>query len=51
MAEALALRDGISLAASLALKRVIIESDNLEAIKACRKEIQNGEIRAVLEDI
>lgn len=51
MAEVLALRDGILLASSLSLDRIILESDNLEAVQACRKEIQRGDIRAILEDI
>lgn len=51
MAESLALRDGILLASSLNLERVVLESDNLEVVQACRKEIQRGEIRAIVEDI
>lgn len=46
-AEALALRDGISLASSLSV-------DNLELIQACRKkkwQISRGEIWQILEDI
>lgn len=33
MAEVLALRDGILLASSLSLDRIILESDNLEAVE------------------
>lgn len=51
MAETLAMRDGIFLANSLGLHRVILESDSLEVVQACRKEIQRGEVRAILEDI
>lgn len=51
MAEALAIRDGMVLATSLSLEKVLLESDNLEVIQACRREIMRGEIRAILEDI
>lgn len=51
MAETLAMRDGIFLANSLGLHRVILESDSLEVVQACRKEIQRGEVSAILEDI
>lgn len=51
MAEAFAIRDGLPLATSLSLDKVLLESDNLEVIQACRKENQRGEIRTVLEDI
>lgn len=51
MAKALAVRDGLSLVRSLSLDKVILESDNLEVVQACRREIQRGEIRTVLDDI
>lgn len=51
MAEALALRDGITLASSLGLNKVVLESDCLEAVRACRKKIQRAEITPILEDI
>lgn len=51
MTEVLALRDGIALASSLGLNKVVLESNCLEAVRACRKEIQKGEITPILEDI
>lgn len=51
MAEMLAIRDGLSLAVSLGVELVVLESDNLEAVKACRKEVTKGETRAILEDV
>ncbi|KAK7262147.1 hypothetical protein RJT34_29708 [Clitoria ternatea] len=51
IAEAIALREGIITAASLGIPKIIVESDNLSLIKACRKEIQVLEILPIVKDI
>lgn len=51
IAEALALREVVTLAAHLDLLDVIFESDNLSLIKNCRKESQNREIITLVQDI
>lgn len=51
VAEALAMRDAISLAINLSLSNVIFESDNQTLVEACRKNIVRGEIRIIIDDI
>lgn len=51
VAEALAVREAISFAVNMNIRRVIIESDNLELISVCRQEKEIGEIRAITRDI
>ncbi|KAK7317005.1 hypothetical protein RJT34_00877 [Clitoria ternatea] len=51
IAEAIALREGIITAANLGVPKIIMESDNLSLIKACRKEIQVLEILPIVKDI
>lgn len=50
-AEALSLREALSFAVSLGIQKVIVESDCLDLIKGCRKEIKRGEIFGLLTDI
>lgn len=51
MAEVLTLRDSIFLAHNLGLEWVMLESDNLSLIQACRGERKIGEIAAIVKDI
>lgn len=51
LAEALALREAIQAAANFSIPKVILESDCLPLIRACRKEIKIGEISMVVQDI
>lgn len=50
MAEALALREAASVAVNFGLSRVVLESDCLELIRCCRREIRKGEVLNVIED-
>ncbi|XP_057418916.1 uncharacterized protein LOC130713137 [Lotus japonicus] len=50
-AEALAVREALLLASNLELKHIIIESDNLQLIKACRESGSIGQIWNILRDI
>ncbi|KAJ1395623.1 Ribonuclease H-like superfamily [Sesbania bispinosa] len=50
-AEALALRDAAMLAYNCNWDRVVLESDNLTLIEACRKERSLGEVHQILDDI
>ncbi|KAJ1422669.1 Ribonuclease H-like superfamily [Sesbania bispinosa] len=51
VAEALALREAMLLASNLQWKKCMFESDNLSLIKACRQELQIGEIEAITQDV
>lgn len=51
MAEALGLREVVSLARSLNISRVIFESDCQTLVEACRGNISRGEIRGIVKDI
>ncbi|KAJ1410340.1 Ribonuclease H-like superfamily [Sesbania bispinosa] len=51
VAEALALREAMLLASNLQWPKCLFESDNLSLIKACRQEIQIGEIKGIIRDI
>lgn len=50
-AEAIALRDVVSLARNLGMERVIFESDCLDLIKACRGDLEKHQIQNFLKDI
>lgn len=51
IAEALALREAAAVAVNFGLTNVILESDCLELIRACRKKKIIGEIRNFVADI
>lgn len=51
IAEALSLREAVSLACNLNLQSVILESDNQQLIEACRGNLHKAEIRGIVEDI
>lgn len=51
LAEALAMREVVQVAANCGVPKIILESDCLQLVQACRKECQNGEISAVVTDI
>lgn len=51
VAEALALREALFLAANLGLQEVTFEGDSLDLIKACRREVSRREIHNILQDI
>ncbi|KAJ1402621.1 Ribonuclease H-like superfamily [Sesbania bispinosa] len=51
VAEALALREAITAAYNLGWSRVVLESDCLPLIEACRKEKSLGEIHLIVLDI
>lgn len=51
VAEAMALREAISLAANLSIENVLLESDSLDLINACRGETEIGEIRNIVQDV
>ncbi|KAJ1405248.1 Ribonuclease H superfamily [Sesbania bispinosa] len=48
MAEALIFRDEILIANNLSIQRVVLESDSLDLIQTCRKEIPKGEIEHII---
>lgn len=50
MAEALALREAAAVAVNFGLNRVVLESNCLDLIRCCRREIRKGEILNVVED-
>lgn len=50
MAEALALREAAAVAVNFGLNKVVLESDCLDLIRCCRREIRKGEILNVVED-
>ena len=50
-ALALALRDGLKLASSCFCDRVLMESDSLEVVDACRNILARSEIVTIVEDI
>lgn len=50
-AEALAVREAASLAVNLGLQNILIESDCLVLVTACRKETEIGEISSIVQDI
>lgn len=49
--EALSLREALLFAESLGISNLIVESDYLELVKACREEIKRGEIFGLVKDI
>lgn len=51
MAEALSLREAMAFAGNLGISSIEIENDCLELIKACKGEINRGEIFNILKDI
>lgn len=51
VAEAQALREGLILAKSLGIDRILVEADCLSLIETCRGIKKIGETRAILEDI
>lgn len=51
LTEALSLREAMIFAESLGIQRLIVESDCLELIKACREDIKRGEIFGLIKDI
>lgn len=51
IAEALAVREAISFATNLNINWILIESDNMELISACRQEKEIGEIMAIIRDV
>lgn len=51
IAEALALREGIVTAHNLGLDRIILESDCLNLVEACKGGKQVGEAKVIVEDI
>lgn len=51
IAEALAFREAAAVAVSFGIARVVIESDCLEVVRACRKEIVKREILNIVSDI
>lgn len=51
LVEALALREGIMLAHSLGIQKLMAESDCLEVIRSCRGEIKRGEILSLVKDV
>ncbi|KAJ1386097.1 Ribonuclease H-like superfamily [Sesbania bispinosa] len=51
IAEALALREAIQLAHDLQWLKCLFESDNIQVVKACRGEVNIGEIEAIIRDI
>lgn len=50
-AEALALRDAMTLASNLFIDKVVFESDCLELVQTCRGEINRGEISSIMQDV
>lgn len=51
VAEALALREAISMAVNLNIPSVIFESDNLCLIEVCRGKARKEQIRGIVNDI
>lgn len=51
IAEAMSLREAMSLARNLNIPHAIFEEDNLLLIEACRGNQQREEIRGIIEDI
>lgn len=51
LAEALSLREGLVFAVSLGIQCLVAENDSLDLIRACRGELQNGEILSLIGDI
>lgn len=51
IAEALVLREAAAVAVNFGLSRVVLESDCLDLIYACRKETVKGEIINIVDDI
>lgn len=51
LAEAMALREATLAATNFGIPRIILESDCLILIRACRDELQYGEIAAVVQGI
>ncbi|KAJ1414333.1 Ribonuclease H domain [Sesbania bispinosa] len=51
VAEALAARDGIVLAMNLGFQQILLESDCLNIVSACRKAADFGEISGIIQDI
>ena len=51
LAEALAVRHGLLLASSCLCNSILMESDNIEVIEACRSKSSRAEIATVVNDI
>lgn len=51
LAEALAMREAVQVAANFGLPKIILESDCLSLIQVCMEQSQIGEINAVVTDI
>lgn len=51
MAEALNFRESIAFAENMGMANIIVESDCLELIQSCRKEVVRGEIFNIVQDI
>lgn len=51
MAEALGLREAVSLARSLHIPKAIFESDNQIIIEACRGNTERGDIEPIVQEI
>lgn len=51
VAEALGIREAVTLASNLTFHQVVFESDNQVVIEVCRGNCSRGEIRAIIEDI
>ncbi|XP_057453159.1 uncharacterized protein LOC130745025 [Lotus japonicus] len=50
-AEALALREGVILAANLGWNRILVESDCLALVETCKGNMQLAEVRAIMDDV
>lgn len=51
MAEALSFREPLTFAGSMGMTRIIVESDSLELVQACRNKIVRGEVFNIVKDI
>ena len=51
VAESLAVREGLQLAHNCLCESIVLESDNLQIIEACRSKKMIGEIATILNDI
>jgi len=51
VAEALAMREAVTMAANFSITKVIFESDNLDLVQACRGRKQVGIIHGIIKDI
>lgn len=51
IAEALSMREAAAVAFNFGISKVILESDNLDLVRACRRECKIGSIESVVQDI